>query len=354
MIADDSRRFGSRGASETRMVIALVVSLAVHLGGYAAYKYAVHKGWNKLPPPAWFQKFSVAKLLPQIKPRSSTELKPVVPPRPPPPDTPLTFIEVDPLLAEKEAPKDAKFYSAMNSKAANVEIKIQSDQPNIDGKQTLIPRTMDTLRPQPPPKPQVPEPPAPVAQKQAEVKAEQAKPKGGEKMGDLALAKPVPVPKPDTGKAETKTGEAAETKPERPRTIAEAVQRQNPSLSVEKMKQEGGVPNRRLEPSVNAIGTPFGQYDWEVFTAIEAYWNNLLSQQKGVPPGGVVVLEFRLRYDGTVSDMQVVENTVGEIFSYICQRAVKAPAPYGKWSPEMRKMIQEDYRQIRLTFHYRL
>ena len=66
----------------------------------------------------------------------------------------------------------------------------------------------------------------------------EVKPKPAYTPGDLTLAKPSPTPR-------TTEGDANEPKPERPRTIKEALARQQQNqLPGEKMKQDGGVSRR--------------------------------------------------------------------------------------------------------------
>jgi hypothetical protein len=50
--------------------------------------------------------------------------------------------------------------------------------------------------------------------------------------------------------------------------------------------------------------------------------------------------------------MNVMENTVGDVLGYVCQKAVMDPAPYAKWPTDMREMMDADYREIMFTFYY--
>src|SRR3974390_1008924 len=59
----------------------------------------------------------------------------------------LVFVQVDPSQATSEAPKDAKYYSAHNSIAANPDAQADSEAPRINGTQTLVPKTETTPRP---------------------------------------------------------------------------------------------------------------------------------------------------------------------------------------------------------------
>ncbi len=72
-------------------------------------------------------------------------------------ETPLLFVEVDPTQAAKDAPRDAKYYSSQNSRAANPDAQIDTGVPKIEGTQTHVPKAETTqqsrampLQPSPP------------------------------------------------------------------------------------------------------------------------------------------------------------------------------------------------------------
>ena len=50
--------------------------------------------------------------------------------------------------------------------------------------------------------------------------------------------------------------------------------------------------------------------------------------------------------------MVVMQNTVGDLLGYVCQKAVMDPAPYAQWPTDMRAMVGLDYREITFTFYY--
>jgi hypothetical protein len=63
--------------------------------------------------------------------------------------------------------------------------------------------------------------------------------------------------------------------------------------------------------------------------AVTQRWYDLLdSQQFALDRSGKVTLRFHLNYDGTITDMQVLENTVGDLLGYVCQKAINDPAPF--------------------------
>jgi len=118
------------------------------------------------------------------------------------------------------------------------------------------------------------------------------------------------------------------------------------------MKQDGGV-SRRLESSLDVKATKFGQYDSDFVAAVTYRWYSLLdSQQFALDRTGKVTLRFHLNYDGTITDMTVLQNTVGDLLGYVCQKAINDPAPYKPWPEEMHREIGANYREITFTFYY--
>jgi hypothetical protein len=312
-----------------RLAWALLISLMIHLVFYGGYEF------TRRVLPGWLERVKMLAAL-----GHQLEARKPPPPPPHPTEPPLMFVEVTPQAATPEPPKDAKYYSSQNSKAANPDADADRDVPRISGTQEHVPKTEDAprkftpLQPSPAPKQE------PVAKE--EKPAEQARPKPP--VGDLAMAKPEPVLRPDTGKAEQT----------RPRTLVEAKmrQQQNNQIPGEKMKQEGGVRHHLEISSVDAKATPFGEYDRAFIDAVEQRWFDLLdSRQFALDRTGKVVLQFRLTYDGRITDMQIAESTVGETLAYVCQRAVTDPAPYEKWPSDMRREIG-DSRNIQFTFYY--
>jgi hypothetical protein len=309
-----------------RLLLALVISLAIHGGGYGAYRL------ERAVMPGLIQRFKFLAALAELHKKPNAQ-------PPTPSEPPLAFVEVNPNFATPEPPKEAKYYSSQNSKAANPDATIDSNIPKIDGKQQEVtktedaPRKFDKLQPTP----------APAKETQ---QAEQAKPKPP--VGDLAMAKPETILHPDNGNAEHT----------RPRTLAEARARQPSNLMPgQKMRQEGGV-HRHLEIStLDAKATPFGEYDRQFIEAVQQHWYNLLDNIKFANDRhGRVILQFHLNYDGSITDMQVLDNNVDPtpdgVLGFLCQRAVTEPARYPAWPREMRLQIDRNYREIQFTFFY--
>ena len=244
----------------------------------------------------------------------------------------MIFVEVDPSQAVVEPPKDAKYYSARSTKAANPDPQANTDKPKIDGTQVHVIETQDIPRTkQFPLQPSPPKETAPAEEK-PETKPE-PQPKKDQAPGDLALL--------------TKPSKPADPpEHQRPHTLAEV-------RPMTKMRQEGGVPRAQLASSLDTKGSPLGEYDDRVVNAIRQHWYDLLdSHSVNLDRVGKVVVEFRLNYDGRITDMKVLDSDVGDLLSYLCQAAILDPAPYEKWPDNMRRMIDAPYREVTFTFYY--
>ena len=298
-----------------------------------------------------------------------------------PREIPLTFIEIEPDQATPTPPKDARFYSQANSAAANPEPRKETPVPKADGKQERMAKLRDIPRaalppptpaPQIPPKPAAPPPaaaPQPPPQPKSEPALQPALPK------DTFVPIPTPQPpKPTPPKPQPlKPAEAATAKESapaapnepltaqskvnldapaakpRPKTLAQA--RQQAGLPGEQMKQDGGV--RRLgRLAVDAKATPFGEYDAALIRAVQERWYYLLDNSAVSSRSGKVVLQFNLKFDGTVSELKVRESEVGEVLGLLCERAISDPSPYPRWPLDMHRLVGGNIRPVTFTFLY--
>ena len=292
-----------------RLGLALALSLGLHLfawGGYAAGKE--FGWWQRLHWPTWLPRLAIMKVVPVPPPQNNEEQ--------------LTFVEV--AQPTTEAPPNAKYYSSQNSHAADP-TKGNKDVPQLKGKQTEVAKTEDVPRPD-------------FNKLQPATPASQQKLQPATRPGDLTLGKP------------------QDTKPQeqqRPRTMKQASEQQSHRLPGQQMKQEGGAGRHALVPSLDVKATPFGAYDAALVEAVTQRWYDLLdSRQFAMDRTGKVTLRFHLNYDGTITDMNVLQNTVGDLLGYVCQKAINDPAPFAPWPSDMRLMVGENYREITFTFYY--
>ena len=292
-----------------RLGLALALSLGLHLFAWGGYEAGKQLGLSqRLHLPAWLHLVTKMKTGPLAVPQNEEQ---------------LTLVEV--AQPTTEAPQNAKYYSSQNSRAAD-STKGNKDVPQLKGKQTEVAKTENVPRPD---------------------------------FNKLQAASPAPRPNnatPVKPPGDLTLGKPQDTKPQeqqRPRTMKQASEQQAHRLPGVQMKQEGGTQRPALVPSFDVKATPFGAYDAAFIEAVTQRWYDLLdSRQFAMDRSGKVMLRFHLNYDGSIADMKVLGNTVGDILGYVCQKAVTDPAPFAPWPGDMRRMIGENYREITFTFYY--
>jgi hypothetical protein len=291
-----------------RLGLVLALSLAVHLLGWGGYEAGQGLGWwQQWHWPTWLPRLAIMKIEP-----------------PPPQNNEQQLIFVDVAQPAAEAPKDTKYYSSQNSRAADP-TKGNKDIPQLNGKQTEVVKTENVPRPN-------------VNKLQPSSPASQPKSPPAARPGDLTLGKPENAPPQEQP---------------RPRTVKQANEQQSHRLPGQQTRQEGGMRRQALVPSLDVKATPFGAYDAALVEAVTQRWYDLLdSQQFAMDRNGKVTLRFHLNYDGTITDMKVLQNTVGDLLGYVCQKAINDPAPFAPWPSDMRRMVGENYREITFTFYY--
>lgn len=298
----DSLRLGR--FDQERLAIALAISIAAHLiifGSYEMSKEILRLPWMRL----------LARKLVYVAPAQAVKNL----------EQPLEFVMVQNPSAD--APKNAKYYSSHNSHAADTSHR-DSDIAEIDGRQTDVPQTSQAPRPeynklQPTPQPEQEQPQQPTTDP-----------------GDLTLAKIEEL--------------RAQQHQQRPRTLAQVRPYQIPGIL---MHQEGGSHEVALQPTLDAKATAFGAYDEAFISAVTERWYQLLdAQQFALDRTGSVTLRFHLNYDGSISSMEVLQNSVGTLLGTLCEDSINDPSPFAAWPEDMRREVGANYRDITFTFYY--
>src|SRR5712691_9571486 len=109
-----------RALTRYPVVAAFGISLLIHSGLYVGWRMGKHLGlWQ-------YRMAFLQKLLPSPNslPRL-VEIKKLTPPQEKQ-QIPMTFVEVDPAQAAAEPPKDTKYYSTVNSVAANPDSRLET------------------------------------------------------------------------------------------------------------------------------------------------------------------------------------------------------------------------------------
>lgn len=343
-------------AERARLVVAVVLSALLHLAIWGGYHAGDRLGWwQRWQLPAWAH----LGFKPQAAHAQTAQN-----------EQPTMFVDVS--HADADAPQAAKFYSNKNSRAANPEVA-NANIPKIEGKQSDYMKTEEASRfkkaasserdDKDAPagvatkgsqegreadnreftklQPSVP-PPAPMEQPES-----QAVP---QTPGETDL-RPKPMA-PNASQAMSPTAKPASLQPSRPRTLKEALA-QREQIPGHQTRQDGGVARHQLWSSLDVNNTTFGDYDKAVIDAIRERWYALLySGRFTLDRTGKVTLHFIMKSDGSVIEMQMVDNTVGELLGYLCQEAIEEAAPFAKWPPDMVRLFGTNSRPVTFTFDY--
>lgn len=103
--------------------------------------------------------------------------------------------------------------------------------------------------------------------------------------------------------------------------------------------------------SQGKIGGPFADYDTAFQDSIMHRCHDLMGGKR-IDRNGKIVLRFHLNYDGSVSDMNIIEDNVGAGQAVICKKAVSDAAPFASWPQDMIRMVGINFRVITFTFNY--
>lgn len=81
-------------------------------------------------------------------------------------------------------------------------------------------------------------------------------------------------------------------------------------------------------------------------------WFELLdSRHFTINTTGKVVLEFELHPDGTVGQLRIKFQNVGNLLTFVCEKAVIDEAPYAPWTEQMKKTLGRAL-NVQYTFDY--
>lgn len=274
-----------------------------------------------------------------------------------------SFIETDTSQVTGEEPKNARFYSANSTVAANPENPSGKvgDTPYLNGQETRLAST-ENVRPQPPgaaatpvPRPVTPPAAPPVAPQPAAPKpVEPAKElaetglKVGEEKKVAVLEQPVAPPA-----AVMPTPSQPASQPTAPGMMAGSASPRE--IATAKSHATTFGVDRIGIAAFNVASSPFGAYDKELISTVQSRWYGVLTsndKKRMDTHTGTVVLQFILRADGSVANMVMKENSAGEDLGLFCQKAVVESAPFPPYSDAMKQLIGDDAREINFTFYY--
>jgi outer membrane biosynthesis protein TonB len=261
---------------------------------------------------------------------------------PPPAAKNPQFIETDPSKETAEKPKEQTFESNANSKAAsqlpaagNVplpsqdgkerpftnldthDFSLQTDgtqsqpkpqeKPQPESKPTVAPVASPKSRPSEPPK-STPEP-APAATPEPE------------QLAMLTATPPPALKAPEEAEPSPLPEVAATPAPQVPRPRPE-IPASNYQPQKEQTRIAGSISDRGPS-SVNAVGTPLGRYQKQMYDAVGARWYKYTAEKRDLISIGTTRLTFTVDRSGRVANIKVVDNTANEAFASVCLQSVQ-------------------------------
>jgi len=113
-------------------------------------------------------------------------------------------------------------------------------------------------------------------------------------------------------------------------------------------------------PGNNRIGSfrsltpnsPFNGYDRVVYKKVQERWYHLLDHAGLYERAGVVQVHFSFLYNGTVQNVGVTSNTVGEIYGLYCVKAIQDSAPFDPLPDDLHRLSGDKPREATFTFYY--
>lgn len=128
--------------------------------------------------------------------------------------------------------------------------------------------------------------------------------------------------------------------------------RLSPDLLQGPLARSKSSARRRGAIAIDATFSQFGEYEQQFYAAVQAGWYQEIDFFQPIDTSARVVVQFRIKSDGTVDDVTVLDSTAGEIATLICQTALTKRSPFRPWTQEMVQVFGQE-RIMRVSFSYR-
>jgi len=115
-----------------------------------------------------------------------------------------------------------------------------------------------------------------------------------------------------------------------------------------------GAPAPRLPQLIelNPAWEKSANYLTPMWQRIQERWENLLISNRNLPPlGSKVTVIFTMNSDGTIAQIDNVNNESSDWGMKACVTAITQSAPFGPWTKEMKETLGAK-QQVTLTFFY--
>ncbi|HUJ11914.1 MAG TPA: hypothetical protein VL171_18035 [Verrucomicrobiae bacterium] len=280
------------------------------------------------------------------------------------------FMETDASQVTGEKPKEAKYYSDKSTVAANPKNPTgkEGETPYLEGTETRAPSSVDVPTPSGVPQPLVVQHGAPGAVVSAAkaapppsqvVRPARAQPKTPEQPKEvaaqglkiveeqpLAMASKPAAPEVMTGGSGAEPGAAgAPTIISEPGTPGRELVAHKESLKATGISRKGIA-------AFNVAESPFGAYDKKVIHAVQSRWYALIDRFGMYERAGQVTVHFEMLDDGQVQNLEITDNTAGQILALFCEKAIIESGPFDPLPDNLRALVGKEPREASFTFYY--
>lgn len=94
------------------------------------------------------------------------------------------------------------------------------------------------------------------------------------------------------------------------------------------------------------------EYSLAVQNQVNKSWKTFFSPGNPRPEKGLVMIEFSVHRDGTVSDFRQLTSAEGGSPKELCEKVIRGAAPFPKWTARMLEAFPYDYVKYRYTFYF--
>ncbi len=92
-----------------------------------------------------------------------------------------------------------------------------------------------------------------------------------------------------------------------------------------------------------SAGTALGKYEQYVYMVVASYWYPAVDRVYGSLPPGKVRVRFTITAQGNLENFEVIEGKNFKKLAEISLAAIKAPAPFKPFDPEIVKQVGKKY-----------
>ncbi len=358
--------------------VALLTSVLLHVTAVAGFQHreALIRAMEKVPLTrlinAWEARHAEARVLNVLEQPEMQTLTFV--------EAPRTFMETTPDQVVGGEPTDAKYYSDKSTVAANREnpTGATGSTPYLSGSETRMASAADvtpstgaggltvpllspaSAAPATPPQELSPQRPPSTIQSAEAPSAS---------MADVGLnvtdrkQQAMQVLPADATPSESSQFPAQSTPP----AVAAPTMRSTPS-AVRPPGAPGTPPGREIATmkshltasgvarigvdAFNVAASPFGEYDQKMVRAVQSRWYALIEEYALYERSGTVTITFEVHEDGTVHNLQRMENLVGDLLASFCEKAILDSTPFEPLPDRLRLLLGNQPREASFTFYY--